>query len=369
MPTFDPTQFINRNPVEVKEETYVPTHQFSDFEVDNRIKQTLKKMGLTTPSPIQDQTIPLILEGKDVVGLAQTGTGKTAAFLIPLIEQTKQHTKEITLILTPTRELALQIDAEFRKLTPSFTFFSTVCVGGTPIGPQVRQLKKTNQFIIGTPGRVKDLIERGVIRTHAIRAVVLDEADRMLDMGFIHDMKDILGSLPPVKQTLFFSATMDDTTSKLVNDFMTDPVTVSVKKKDVTNSIKQDVVSFSREKKFDTLVSLLKKDEFERVIIFGAMKHSVEKLSKLLTDSGVPAESIHGNKTHGQRQRSLSRFKSGNAKVLVATDVAARGIHVDNVSHVINYDLPGTFADYVHRIGRTGRGNKRGEALTFVESH
>lgn len=366
MPSFDPTQFINRNPVEQQVEEYVPKHAFADFAIDGRLKKVLTDMNLKTPSPIQDQTIPLILERRDVVGLAETGTGKTAAFLIPLIELKKKNPKAITLILTPTRELAIQVDTELKKLSKNFRFFSTVCVGGVGIGGQIRQLRRQNQFIIGTPGRVKDLIERGILPVDRIDSVVLDEADRMLDMGFIHDMRSILGELPEGRHTLFFSATMDDKTLQLVQDFMDDPVTVSVKKKDVTNSIKQDVVRYDRDSKYETLVELLKQDDVKRVIIFGAMKHSVEKLGKALNQSGISAESIHGNKNHSQRQHSLRRFKSGQVKVLVATDVAARGIHVDEVSHVINYDLPNTFEDYVHRIGRTGRANSRGMALTFL---
>lgn len=366
MATFDPTQFINKNPIAVKEEVYVPKHAFADFAIDGRLKQTLAKLNLHTPSPIQDQVIPLILEGRDVVGLAETGTGKTAAFLIPLIERKKKDPRAVTLILTPTRELAIQVDNELRRLANNFRFYSTVCVGGVGIGGQIRQLHKSNQFIIGTPGRVKDLIDRGVIRVDMIDSVVLDEADRMLDMGFINDMRVILGSLTDDRHTLFFSATMDDKTMTLVHDFMRDPVTVSVKKKDVTDSILQDVVAYSREGKFQTLIDLLKTTEFTRVIVFGSMKHSVEKLGQELNRAGITAESIHGNKNHNQRQNSLKRFKSGQVKVLVATDVAARGIHVDNVSHVINYDLPNTFSDYVHRIGRTGRGSERGKALTFI---
>lgn len=364
--TFDPTQFINTNPVETKIEEYVPKHNFSDFAIDGRLKKTLSFLKLQTPSPIQDQAIPLILDGKDVVGLAETGTGKTAAFLVPLIELKKQNPSKITLILTPTRELAIQVDSEFRKLNKNFRFFSTVCVGGVGIGGQIRQLRRANHFVIGTPGRIKDLIDRGELPVDKITSVVLDEADRMLDMGFIHDMRTILAELPTERHTLFFSATMDEKTKALVHDFMTDPVTISVKKKDVTDSIKQDVVRYGREEKYETLVSLLGQSDFSRVIIFGAMKHSVEKLGKSLNQSGIKTESIHGNKNHNQRQHALRKFKSGQVKVLVATDVAARGIHVDNVSHVINYDLPNSFEDYVHRIGRTGRGNERGMALTFI---
>ena len=366
MPTFDPTQFINKNPVKVEQVAYKATHKFSDFDIDRRLVSTIAAMGITTPSPIQDQAIPHILEGKDVVGLAETGSGKTGAFLIPLIELTKKHQGTQTLILTPTRELALQVEGELRKFAKNFNFFSTVCVGGTNIRPQIRGVRRKNHFIIGTPGRVMDLIDRGDLQTDKFTTVVLDEADRMLDMGFIHDMRKILEDIREVRHTLFFSATMDEKTKGLVKDFMRDPVMISVKKRDVTDSIAQDVVPFKHDHKFETLVALLKKDEFARVLVFGSMKHSVEKLGKELNQNGVSADSIHGNKSHSQRQRSLAKFKSGQVKVLVATDVAARGIHVDNVSHVINYDLPNTFEDYVHRIGRTGRGDKFGKALTFV---
>ena len=369
LPTFDPTKFINTNPVDTEVVEYVPKHAFNDFNIDERLKRTIAGMGLKTPSPIQDQAIPLILEGEDVVGLAETGTGKTAAFLIPLIERKRSTPQNVTLILTPTRELAIQVDNEFKKLGASFRMYSTVCVGGTNINPQLRALKRHNHFIIGTPGRVKDLMSRKAIPLSEIDSVVLDEADRMLDMGFIHDMRDILGSITKDRHTLFFSATMDEKTKSLVHDFMRRPTVISVKKKEVTNSVHQDVVPFEHAHKFDTLVELLKRNDFTRVIVFGSMKHSVEKLGQELTRSGIKAESIHGNKSHGQRQRSLDRFKSGQVKVLVATDVAARGIHVDRVSHVINYDLPNTFEDYVHRIGRTGRGSEAGKALTFVPKH
>lgn len=365
-PTFDPSQFINTNPVDIVEEVYVPKHTFNDFGLHSDIAGNVAKQGLTAPSPIQDQVIPLIMEGKDVIGLAQTGTGKTAAFLLPLIQKTLVNSKEQTIILTPTRELALQAEAEFRKFGSGLKLYATCCVGGTSIRPQINALKRNNHFIIGTPGRILDLINRGNLKPEKITNVVLDEADRMLDMGFIHDMRKILENVRKDRQTLFFSATMTNEAERLVNDFMRSPETVSVRKKDVTNSIKQDVVLYEHAHKFDTLLALLSKDELKRVIIFGAMKHSVEKLSIELNHNGIKADSIHGNKSHGQRQRSLSAFKSGNARVLVATDVAARGIHVDNVSHVINYDLPGTFEDYVHRIGRTGRGVHKGEALTFV---
>lgn len=366
--TFDVSKFINKNPVTPTEpEVFVPTHTFSEFGLDQRLVNAVSASGLSLPTPIQDEIIPHILKGKDVIGLANTGTGKTAAFLLPLIHKTLREHGRTTLILTPTRELAIQIETELRKFTPGMHLYSTTCVGGTNIRPQISNLKRKNHFIIGTPGRVIDLIERGALKTSQIKTVVLDEADRMLDMGFINDMRLILKGIPADRETLFFSATMSDDIKKLVHDFLRDPITVSVKKRDITTSIVQDVVRHQHHNKFEVLTNLLREDTMKRVLIFGAMKHSVEKLAQQLTQSGITAESIHGNKSHPQRQRSLKRFKESHARVLVATDVAARGIHVDNVSHVINYDLPATYEDYIHRIGRTGRGKENGKALTFVE--
>ncbi|MCB9809060.1 DEAD/DEAH box helicase [Candidatus Nomurabacteria bacterium] len=366
IPTFDPSQFINTNPIELKEEVYTARHAFADFDLDTEVLSHLKRMGIITPSPIQDQTIIPGLEGRDVVGLAETGTGKTAAFLLPLIHKTLKDRKSYSLILAPTRELAIQIADELRNLTRGMKIFSVTCVGGMNIRPQIQQLRRHHHFVIGTPGRVLDLINRDNIQASRFGAIVLDEADRMLDMGFIHDIRAILKSTPNNRQTLFFSATMDDRTETLIHEFLKDPVIVSVKKKDVTNSIEQNIVPHGHHNKFETLTDLFKDPSFDRVIIFGAMKHSVEKLSQELSRAGIRANSIHGNKNHRQRVRALDDFKKGEARVLVATDVAARGIHVDDVSHVINYDLPQTFEDYVHRIGRTGRGKKKGKALTFV---
>jgi superfamily II DNA/RNA helicase len=366
MPSFDPSQFINKNPVEVKEEVYTPKHTFSTFGLDEKISRLVTGMGITIPSPIQDQIIPHVLKGRDVIGLAETGTGKTAAFLLPLIHKTMHEPNRQTLILTPTRELAIQIDDELKKFGKGLNLFSTICVGGVNIRPQIKALHRKNHFIIGTPGRVLDLQRQGHLRTNTVTTVVLDEADRMLDMGFIADMRSILGATPDNRETLFFSATMTAEAEKVVHDFLKDPVEISVKKKDVTNSIEQDIVPYTQADKFEKLLLLLSKEDASRVIIFVAMKHAAQKLAHQISDNGITADAIHGNKSHVQRQRALKKFKSGDAQVLVATDVAARGIHVDNVSHVINYDLPQQFDDYVHRIGRTGRGDKKGKALTFV---
>ena len=366
MPTFNPAQFINKNPADIKVEIYTPTNTFKTFGFNDKLVKTLTSLGLITPSPIQDQIIPEILNGHDVIGIAETGTGKTAAFLLPLIEKTLTDPKRQTLILTPTRELALQIENELRLLAQGLRIYGTTCVGGINIRPQIRALSRHNHFVIGTPGRVLDLINRGCFKTQNVTSVVLDEADRMLDMGFINDIRTILSSTPKDRETLFFSATTSKQTDALTKDFLHEPVTISVKKKDVTNSIEQDVVPHGPDNKLETLIDLFSDLNLKRVIIFGAMKHGVEKLSQELSRHNIKADSIHGNKNHTQRQRALREFKNGNTRVLVATDVAARGIHVDNVSHVINYDLPNTFEDYVHRIGRTGRGDKFGKALTFV---
>ena len=265
IPTFDPTKFVNTNPVDVKEEVYNAKNSFADFGFDIHLAKTLTRMGIETPSPIQDQTIAASMEGRDVVGLAETGTGKTAAFLLPLIHKTLNNNNHETLILAPTRELALQINQELRLLGKGFKIYSTVLVGGTNIAPQIRAMKRTHHFVIGTPGRILDLIKRKAMRTDTFDAVVLDEADRMLDMGFIHDIKSILQKTPEDRQTLFFSATMDDKTKTLIHDFLKDPVIVSVKKKDVTNSIEQNIVPHGHHDKFRTLINLLSNaKEFEQ---------------------------------------------------------------------------------------------------------
>lgn len=368
-PSFDPRQFINTNPVEEKVEVYTPKHSFADFGLDIRIVNALSSRGFTDPTPIQDQSIPTGLAGGDLIGLAETGTGKTAAFLLPLIHHTLKNPRRTTIVLAPTRELAIQINNELKSFTRNLRLYSAICVGGTPIRPQIQALRKHNHFVIGTPGRMLDLLKKRHFKTDTVQGVVLDEADRMLDMGFITDIKAILAWMPPARQTLLFSATMNNATKQIVDAFLKNPVTVSVKKRDTTASVEQNVVEHTHDSKYPTLIELLQQPDYERVIVFGAMKRSVEDLAKKLRREGIEAASLHGDKNHRQRQQALKSFKEGRATVMVATDVAARGIHVDDVSHVINYDLPNTFEDYVHRIGRTGRGDKRGKALTFVPAN
>ncbi len=364
---FDVSLYINKNPAnQVDEAPYRAKHAFADFKLSQDLIERIGKSHYLAPTPIQDQIIPYILEGKDVVGLANTGTGKTAAFLIPLINKVLAKPDESVIILAPTRELVIQIEQELRTLTRDLRIFSVTCVGGAGIYPQLRALKKHNHFIVGTPGRVKDLINRKAIVPSKIQTIVLDEADRMLDMGFVGDMREIIKLLPAKHHTLFFSATMTKEVEKLIPEFLTNPVKVSVKKQDAAKNIAQDIVKINGRDKLDVLTDLLYQEEFSKVIVFGETKYGVEKLSRKLVQRGFKAVSIHGNKSQKQRQAALKSFKESRINILVATDVAARGIHVENVSHVINYDLPSTREDYINRIGRTGRGERRGIALTFV---
>ncbi len=364
----DVSKFINKVSVTEAAAVYHPEHAFSDFLIGDKLKQTIIGKGYKIPTPIQDKAIPHILKGTDVVGIANTGTGKTAAFLLPLIDKVLRDPKENILIMAPTRELAGQIQEELKGFTRGMGIFSVCCVGGASIYPQKKALGHKNNFIIGTPGRLKDLIEQKYIRLNEFSTVVLDEADRMLDMGFINDVKYMLSLMPAKRHTLFFSATLSPEINGLIAKFLKTPVTISVKTRDTSSSIDQDVVRLGRnDDKNAKLAELLKSQDFSKVLIFGKTKHGVERLSKLLTSLGFAADSIHGNKNFNSRQRALGAFKTNQLKILVATDVAARGLDIADVSHVINYDLPATYEDYIHRIGRTGRGGKSGKALTFVQ--
>ncbi len=363
----DVSKFINRAAPITEETLFVAQHSFSDFAIDERIKKNVAMAGYTTPTPIQDEVIPQLLTGRDLVGIANTGTGKTAAFLLPLIDKILKDRREQVLIMAPTRELAIQIDQEFRKFAFGLSIFSVCAVGGMPIFRQINDLRRTYNVVIGTPGRLKDLLERRVLRLDDVANVVLDEADRMLDMGFINDMRLLLGTLPRERQTLFFSATLSHDIKNIINEFLHDPVSISIKTSDTARAVDQDVVYVRADTKIELLHDLLLKPECSKVLIFGRTKYGVEKLSSILAARGFKAESIHGNKNHSQRQRALAQFKNNQSHILVATDVAARGLDIPNVSHVINYELPATYEDYIHRIGRTGRAGKAGKAFTFVE--
>ncbi|QQG51292.1 MAG: DEAD/DEAH box helicase [Candidatus Saccharibacteria bacterium] len=364
-----PSKFINKAVAKADEVIYESKHKFADFPFGAQLHHNISSKGYVTPSAIQDQAIPSIIEGRDVIGLANTGTGKTAAFLLPIIERQSGITlRPSVLIVAPTRELAQQIDEQFREFSKGLNLYSTLIVGGVNIERQIRDIKRRPHFIIGTPGRLKDLMQRRVLNLSNMTTLVLDEADRMLDMGFLPDIRQIVNEMPKERQTLFFSATITPEISALVNTFLTDPVTVSVRTSETAEHVEQDVIEANdKMHKLEILTDMLKNKEYEKVLVFGETKFGVQRLSDHLDNSGIPSAAIHGNKNQSQRQRALKQFKDERVRVLVATDVAARGLDIPNVTHVINFDTPQTYEDYIHRIGRTGRGGASGRAHTFID--
>ncbi|MEP7103348.1 MAG: DEAD/DEAH box helicase [Candidatus Dojkabacteria bacterium] len=351
----------------VEEIPYVAKYEFNDFKLDARVKKNVELKGYKNPTPIQDQTIPLIIEGKDVLGIANTGTGKTAAFLLPLISKVLANPNEQALIIVPTRELALQIEDEFRDFSKFMNMYSVLCIGGANIRAQMYGLRRRFNFVIGTPGRLKDLVNRRMLDLSGFKNIVLDEVDRMLDMGFVDDVRFLVEKFPKQRQSLFFSATLEKQMEGIINSFLTDPVKVSVKTGDTAKNVDQDIIRVAPgANKIDTLKELLNKPEFYKVLIFTRTKIGADKLTRELSTAGFKADSIHGDKSQFKRQQALYKFKNEKISILIATDVAARGLDIPNVSHVINYDEPATYEDYVHRIGRTGRAGKKGNALTFV---
>ncbi len=363
-----PSKFVNQAVTPVERPPYVAEHTFDDFEFSKPLRQNIARRGYVTPTQIQDVAIKPVLDGRDLVGLADTGSGKTAAFTLPMIQALLDHDFEgNVLIMAPTRELANQIDEEFRAFAKGLGLRSAICVGGVNINRQIKALRNDPHVIVGTPGRLKDLLQQGELPTHETDVLVLDEADRMLDMGFIKDIRFICDTLPPKRQSLCFSATITPDIEKLLKDFLYEPVTCSVRTTENNDHIQQDVIEAeSREEKIEILGELLTQPEFERVIIFGQTKHGVQRLADKLNKKGLRAEAIHGNKSQNQRERSLRAFKDYRAQILCATDVASRGLDIPEVSHVINFDQPPSYEDYIHRIGRTGRAGRGGHALTFV---
>lgn len=344
------------------------THAFTDFALSPQLQETIRAKGFTTPTPIQDQAIQPILDGRDIIGTANTGTGKTAAFLIPLLQKISLDRNQRVLIVAPTRELAVQIHKEFRDFARGLSLRSAMLIGGANEWRQRQDLKDDPHVVVATPGRLKDFIESRYIRLSMFRNVVLDEADRMVDIGFINDIKYFISLLPKERQSLFFSATISGKVTEILADFVKNPVRVSVKMEDAAVTIRQDVIRVTGNiGKIEALHDLLNKKEFDKVLIFGRTKWGVQKLSDELVKRGFRSGAIHGNKRQNQRQYVLEQFKRSEIQVLLATDVASRGLDIPDVSHVINFDLPETLEDYIHRIGRTGRANKKGIALTFVD--
>jgi len=348
--------------------------KFSDLELIEPIQHAIKKAGYETPTPIQQQSIPHLLKGSDLLGCAQTGTGKTAAFALPIINNTVnakdrlQPKQTQVLILTPTRELAIQIYDNFKTYSQFVHIKTAVVYGGVGITPQIKAVADGVHVLIATPGRLLDLIQQNKLSIRQINTFVLDEADRMLDMGFIHDIKKVLTMIPKMRQNLFFSATMPPEIEKLASTMLMNPVRVEVTPVSSTaEKVDQSVMYVEQSKKKDLLRHVLKDPQFNRVIVFTRTKHGANRVSELLTKNKITSEAIHGNKSQNARQRALDNFKSGKTQVLIATDIAARGIDVDGITHVINFEVPNIAESYVHRIGRTARAGASGIAISFCD--
>lgn len=367
---FDPTNIINSQQKDdnaIAIENYVPQNSFEDFNIDSKLKQNVLDRKYGAPSPIQDQSIPEILNGRDLIGIANTGTGKTAAFLIPLLNKVISNRTNKVLIVAPTRELASQIRDEFYLFSKGLNIYSALCIGGENINKQKQELRRNPNFIIGTPGRILDHVDTRNLRLDDCSSVVLDEADHMVDIGFLKDIQYMISLLPKKRQSLFFSATIDGKVRSVLNTFVSNPVTISVKTRETSANVRQEVIKVdSPNKKIEQLHDLLNKQEFDKVLIFARTKHGVQKLSDELIKRGFRADAIHGNKRQSQRLRTLDKFKQNKINILIATDVASRGLDIPNVSHVINYEAPENKDTYVHRIGRTGRADKKGVAITFI---
>jgi ATP-dependent RNA helicase RhlE len=345
---------------------------FSDFRLATPILRALAAEGYTSPTPIQTEAIPHVLSGRDLCGIAQTGTGKTAAFAVPILQRLHGAPRATTrcgcraLVLSPTRELASQIVKSFRTYGRGMRLSAAVVFGGVPIGPQQRQLTPGVDVLVATPGRLLDLIDRKSFALSSVEVLVLDEADRMLDLGFIHALKRIVKLLPQQRQTLLFSATMPEAIAALAAEYLSDPVTAAVAPAATTvELVEQRVVFVASAEKRELLVKLLGDPSFARVLVFTRTKHGADRVVRHLVAAGIDATAMHGNKSQPQRERALAGFRSGRPRVLVATDIAARGIDVESVSHVINFELPNVPEDYVHRIGRTARAGAAGTAISF----
>lgn len=347
---------------------------FADLGLEPGYLRAVQSLGYTSPTPIQQQAIPVALTGRDILGCAQTGTGKTAAFILPALQLTRQPAKNDgldhrirTLVVTPTRELAQQIDEVAHACSKYSGQRVTAVYGGVGYEPQLKKLKKGVDLLVATPGRLLDLHQRGAVDLSAVQILVLDEADRMLDMGFWPDVRRILGLLPPKRQNMLFSATLSNDVMRVAGPTLEDPVQVEVAPSATTvESVTQALYPVAEIQKIDLLVRLLEEEKLDRVLVFTRTKHRADRVCRHLERSRIKGAAIHSNRTQSQRQRALDGFKNGTYRVLVATDIVARGIDVDSISHVINYDLPAQAQDYVHRIGRTARAGRTGTAISFL---
>lgn len=366
--TFNPTHLVQNPPVQiVPQDAYIPTNQFSDFAIAAEIQKNIQQKGYLQPTPIQDQAIPFVLEGRDVIGIANTGTGKTAAFLIPILNKIFHDRSQKLLVVVPTRELAVQIEEEWRAFAKGMHIYSVLCIGGASIHNQIYGLRRDHNVVIGTPGRLKDLKQQNKLNFAFFNNIVLDEVDRMMNMGFINDVRFIVSHLPNQRQSLFFSATVPLEIQGVMNTLLRNPIRISVKSQETAANIAQNVMKTNGRNKIDMLQDLLSQDAFKKVLVFGRTKWGMNKLERALIERGFRVAAIHGNKNQNQRIRALQQFKRNEVQILLATDIASRGLDIDDITHVINYDQPASYEDYIHRIGRTGRAEKKGAAITFVD--
>lgn len=365
----DISRFTNQGVVNNERKVYENNFTFDDFELSSLLLDKIEKKGFKNPSEIQDKAILPALEGKDIVGIAGTGTGKTSAFLIPLIQHLLEQKQEnYAIIIAPTRELATQINDEFLSLARGLSLFSSCLIGGSSVGENLKALRRKNHLIIGTPGRIQDMLKRKALKLHDFNVLVLDEFDRMLDMGFAKEIQQINDEMKSKDQTLLFSATLDPTQEGLVKKMTNRPVHVKAQQATQnTDAIEQEVRHVKGQDKIQLVKSLIDQETKTKTILFSETKRKADQISELLKKSGIASDAIHGDKSQRAREVALRKFKRGQVHVLVATDVVARGIDVKDVELVINYEAPRNYTDYVHRIGRTGRAGKTGRAITLID--
>jgi ATP-dependent RNA helicase RhlE len=365
----DPSMMVNTT-IKLKEDKKdIQTRTFEELNLDPQLQSRIDKKGFVNTTEIQDKTFEIVAEGKSIIGIANTGTGKTGAFLIPIIDRILSNkNKHKTIVLVPTRELAQQVEQEFKSLSKGLKIFSSCFIGGTSINKDVDKLRRLNHVIIGTPGRINDMINRRALKLHDFSKVVLDEFDTMLDMGFLQEVQKIIDQMHKRNQTILFSATENPKQQNIIDNLVNQYEKVRVSEgKANTDNIYQEVIKPKDDtEKNQMLVDLLRKKEFKKVLIFSETKRQVSKLCRILKKFEVRVDEIHGDKSQQYRSKAIQKFKSGSIQVMVATDVASRGIDIDNITHVINYRVPSSRESYIHRIGRTGRAGKEGNAITFI---
>jgi ATP-dependent RNA helicase RhlE len=366
--TLDPGLFVKKA-ILATDVTYSPSRQIRELPIDSRLKLNLTKKGYSHPTEIQDRTLEGILTGKDLLGIAQTGTGKTGAFLIPLVNGLLGSKPAFqVLVVVPTRELAVQVEQEFRSITKDLGLSSACFIGGTSVSADLRALRRSYHIVIGTPGRLIDLADQKALNFRHFTGLVLDEFDRLLDMGFSRDIQRIIRSMTSRKQTLLFSATEERSQQQLISEILQKPIEVRISLGNVTGElIDQEIIRVKEgENKLQVLLGMVQHESFQKVLVFADTKRWVKRVCQQLQKAGIKADEIHGNKSQNYRLKALDNFKTGKTRVLIATDVAARGLDITEVTHVINYQQPKNFDSYIHRIGRTGRAGKTGKAYTFV---